>query len=145
MREPRTTSIAGCNYTVTQLAPLQALDLLTDLFKLIGPGLGPILENGSTIAQLLDSDLESLKTDFLAKAIDGLTKSADKALIRSIIAQLSGVSSVPSGKLPTVFDAHFAQHGLGAMFQWVAFAIKAQFDDFFGELRNVANSAAHPQ
>lgn len=150
-REARTKEIKGAGdspvtYTVNLLPPSQALDLLMDLVKMLGPAFAPVFANLATLQSFMDRDVADLRTDFLGEAVKALCSGIDKDLTKRSIKTLAGVTVVESGgPLDKCFEAFFAREGLGAMFQWVAFALQAQYDDFLADFGNAIRSAPLPR
>lgn len=145
MREARTKEIDGVRYTVNLLSPTPALDLLMDLVKMLGPGLSPVFSNLGTLEQAMDREVSDLKTEFLGEAVRALCASLDKDIAKRAIQTLAAVTVVEgSGPLNKIYEAHFAQHGLGPLFQWLPFALQVQYDDFFAVLGSAIKSAPRP-
>lgn len=141
MRESRTKEINGVTYTVGQLPPSQALDLLMDLVKMLGPALGPVFENIGTLGDLMDRDVGEIKLTFLGEAVRGLCGGLDKNVTKSAIKTLATVTSCnPGGQLDRTFEAFFLDRGLGEMFTWLKFALEVQYSDFLAALGSAIKS-----
>lgn len=142
-REAQAKQIKEWTYTVHQLPPKKALDLLMDLAKMVGPAFGMIVSDVGNLKGVLDKDIGDIKTAFLGEAVKVLFSGLDKATVMRSIETLAEVTSVTTeggqgagANLKTIFDAHF-QGNLGALMQWLPFALQVQYDDFFGGLGNV--------
>jgi hypothetical protein len=144
MKEAQTKTIKGADYTVNQLPPKQALDLLMDLIKMVGPALSPVLANLSSMKGGLDQEVgEMLKSSFINEAVTTLFNNMDKGTVMKVIDQLAAVTTLtfPGGNqagvnLKTAFDAHFMGN-LGALMQWLPFALQVQYADPLGDLGSV--------
>lgn len=124
-------TINGKKYTVVHLSTTPALNLLLDLVRMLGPGLAPIASNLGQLRKLLDRDVDDLKVDFLGEAVRALVSGVDKATTHEIMKTLAGVTTVEGvGRLDNAYELHFAQEGLGVLFQWAFFALQTQYDDF---------------
>lgn len=146
MRTAQTKTIGEIEYTVNQLPPSQALDMLMDLVKMLGPGLAPIFSNAGSMAGILDKEVADLRTEFFGEAVKALCVGLDKEVTKRVIKTLAGVTTVaPGGLLGNIFEKHFMDHGLGAMFQWLPFALQTQYDDFFAVLGNAMNALPAPK
>jgi hypothetical protein len=122
----QSTVIDGQTYTVYPLDPLTANDILIDLGHVIGPSLGALASA---------SDQGEPGSQLINEAIGGLFKRIEKEKMREIIDRLSKVTEVATdgGKVPqlsTIFVLHFKGR-IGALYQWLWFALKVQFKDFF--------------
>jgi hypothetical protein len=144
-REAQTKVIKDVTYSVTQLPPKQALDLLMDLIKMLGPALSPILANVTSMkGGLLEKDVgEVLKSSFISEAVNTLFTQMDKGVVMKMINQLADVTTItfPGGatqgaNLKSAFDAHFMGN-LGALMQWIPFALHVQFADPLSDLGSV--------
>lgn len=146
MRTAQTKEIGESKYTVNQLQPTVALDLLLDIVKMIGPAAAPIFANIGELSKFMDRDVEGMKLDFLAEAVRALCSGVDKTITKQAIKTLSTVTIV-EGKSPLdkCFEAHFAAVGLAEMTLWLWFALQCQFDDFLGVFGNAIKSVPRPQ
>jgi len=139
--EKTSDGIGGNRYIVSMLDPLTAADLLADIGYMVAPVAGSIggafatkpislksLFNGEA------SDIEGLDKMF-ETAVIGFFNRFTKAKQREIIAILASVTRVvlSDGKEPqlsNILTAHF-RGKIKSMYQWIAFAMKVQFSDFF--------------
>ena len=140
--------IDGHTYVVRMLDPLTANDLLVDVSKVIGPALGAVgsslLGSGDSkkaLGELLDGLKEgetpadgSALGDGVERAIVGLVDRLEKHKLREVIGILANVTAVEMSKgspeLSSIFDVHFRGR-IKAMYQWLAFALRVQYQDFF--------------
>jgi len=143
-------TIGPDSYKVLMLEPLAFADLLVDLTDVFGPALGAVggvlVKAGDTkeaFSQLLDGiksgdGADNISPDAfgdsLERAITGIIDRMEKHKLRAMIELMRGMTSVQKGenwpKLESIFAIHFRGRPK-AMFQWLAFALKAQFRDFF--------------
>jgi hypothetical protein len=159
MRTPQSIEIKGMTYTVAPLGPSATLDLLADLTKMIAPGLAPIFATGRSMNELLNSDTEDLKADFIGEAIKAFAQGIDKTVIKRSIATLADVTTVQVAEdkapnLGKIYEMHFKSvHGLPELFSWIKFALEVQYGDFFGAVAvmmpqkktaHQADSSGHP-
>lgn len=136
--QPHTETIDGEEYTVYMLSPLVAMDLLVDLSKMLGPGLGPLADamsgavkgEGVNIGALLDMEIGG---DVFSRAAESLFGNLDKGVVRTAIQTLAEVSQIGGAPLWKTFEVHFRGR-LGTMSKWLAFALKVQYGDFFSAL-----------
>lgn len=139
----QTTEIDGTTYKVYMLDPLAASDLLADIGHVLAPALGALggalaSEKGDGLKKLLDGLEEGEETHLdsaIERAVIGFFDRFSKPKQRELIATLAKVTSVvmPDGKEPqldSIFTVHFRGR-LRAMYLWIGFAIKVQFQDFF--------------
>lgn len=136
--------IEGHVYKVFMLDPLVASDLLADIGHVLAPTLGALggvlaKEKGDGLEKLLDGaepgEGESNIDAAIERAVLGFFERFDKTRQRALIDTLAKVTVVvlPDGKEPqlnAVFSVHFRGR-LKAMYLWLAFALKVQFESFF--------------
>lgn len=144
MKTTATKKIGNHEYQVMQLGTTASLDLLMDLVKMFGPGLAPVLNNTGELKAILDRDIADLKTEFLGDAVKMLCSGIDKQTMHNAFKVLSQVTIVTGqGKLSEVWEAHFSMNaGIGDLFQWVAFALTTQYDDFFSAFGSMIKSVS---
>lgn len=142
-KEVKTKQIKNALYTVHQFPPRQAIDVLMDIMKMIGPAAAPVFSNAGSIKKMLNSEVADVSSNFIGEAVQTLFNGMNKATVLSVIEQLAERTNVtfPGGdekgaNLKTIFDAHFMGE-LGAMVQWLSFALSAQFSDPLGDLGSV--------
>ncbi len=136
-------TIDGVTFKVLMLDPLVANDLLVDLAKSLGPALGSIgssvlqaEDSGNAIKALLDGSVEdnALIGAGLEKGIISLIDRIEKHKMREIISTMMEVTTVQQAdkwpRLGTVAPILFRGR-LKLMYGWLAFAVRAQFKDFF--------------
>jgi hypothetical protein len=141
--DAETKEIDGHTYKVMMLDPLVATDLLADIGQILAPTLGAIggvlaKEKGDTLNKMFDgfeADDDTNIDAAIEKAVVGFFQRFDKAKQRELIQTLAKVTVVvmPDGKEPRLqdtFQIHFRGR-LKALYQWLAFALKVQFQDFF--------------
>lgn len=138
-------TIGPDTYRTTMLDPLVAADLLLDLTGVFGPALGSLgaavlkaKDSKMALSQLMDGQgddgAKDLLGDNLEHALTGLIERLNPAKQREIINMLAAVTELQKGdkwpRLDSVFAVHFRGR-IKAMYQWLGFAVKAQFEDFF--------------
>ncbi len=132
--ESQTKAIAGRQFEVFKLPPLDANDVLIEIVEVVGPALGK-LADASTKAKktsILDLELDEIE---VGDAIEFVAKSLTKERLRSLIGTMSKVSHCDGKRLADVFDIVF-RGDLAAMYQWLFFAIEVNFGNFFDFLRS---------
>ena len=128
------TTINGHNYRVHMLDPLVASDLLVEFGQLIGPALERL---GFDAKKKPDGNPESTSEAALAAIGDVLYRLKGEQL-RGVITRLGEVSYLVKGDrdvqlAENVVREHFRGQ-LPAMYQWLVFAVKTNFSDFFGSM-----------
>ena len=125
------------------LDPLAAADILADIGYLLAPVVGPLggvvaKEKGDVISKAMEGfdegEGEGLG-DALDKAFRGFFDRMTKEKQRELMKTMAKMSMVvmDDGKEPPlspIFNSHFKGRVM-AMYQWVFFALKTQFSDFF--------------
>jgi hypothetical protein len=151
-QDGETTTIDGDTYRVLMLDPLIATDLLADLGKILGPSVAAMasgLQGGGEdqITAILDgqSDVTSSFGPSLERAIREFFERVSKEKQREFIATLAAVTVVvkDNGEAPAlkaIFSVHFRGR-IGALYKWLAFALKVQFQDFFSSIAPVIAAA----
>lgn len=133
-REAQSTTIGGHTYEVRMLGATASYKLLLEIGKVIGPSFGHVVDSAGNVEQVLDTDVSGA---FLSKAIEALVENLDEARFDRIVGKLKEVTNVDGKPLAPIFEEHF-RGSMGQMFQWIAFAVKSQYEDFFGALSSVA-------
>lgn len=129
-------TIDGHEYTVYMLPPMTALDMLVDIGKMLGPGLGSVVDavSGNFAEGGIDAVMEqNLDGAFFSKAATALFQNLNKASVRDVVTTLAGATHVDGKKLKDIFDIHF-RGKLGGLAKWLAFSLKAQYGDFWSAL-----------
>ena len=121
MRSEETKEIAGDTYTVRMLDPDVAFDMFVDLFDMLGTSLAAILP-----AYGVGEDTER---EAIGAALRVLVGKVDKGIAKDMIHKLAKATDVNGKPLEPQYKIHFMGR-IGAMSQWLAFAIQAQFRDF---------------
>ena len=133
----KTAEIGGETYKVYMLDPFVASDLLADLVAIIAPAAAAL--KGGADGEELDGLLGEAGTgsDGFERAATLFFAKFTKEKQREIIKTLSKVTVIVKGdaepKLDEIFSVHFRGR-LALMYQWLGFALKSQFSDFFVEL-----------
>ena len=131
MFNAETKKIGGCEYKVTQLGAVKGRGAFLRLVKCLGPMLAGLAGKGGKVA---DIDVGALFSR-LDLTEDDLTFFCDTFAEKTFV-------TLPDGKMPRldkVFDEHFAG-SYSYMVQWLAFAVKVNFADFFDGLSSAPAS-----
>jgi hypothetical protein len=136
--DAKTVTIDGHTYKVYMLDPLTATDLLADISSIVVPSLAAL---GGKVSP--DELKEVLASDADAPDLGGAYERAavlffqrfDKTVQRAVISKLATVTAVvlePNKEpmLDSILAVHFKGR-IGALYQWLFFALKVQFGDFF--------------
>ncbi len=124
MIEPSIKTIGDNSYLFRPLTATPAYKLLVKLVKMIGPSFATLAAG--------EGDKFSLAANVLAQNLDERTT-------EDIIKQLVQQSEVNGQALKLVFEMHF-QTKIGELFQFIAFALEAQFGDFIGAVLSAQKS-----
>jgi hypothetical protein len=121
-----TKEIGGKKYEMFMLPPMESHNLLMDVVKMVGPGMGSLigsLVGGNKEADIMEKEVGSeLISDALSKLFSDLNKNTMEKVIESF-KKNTQVGAVP---LEKIFDAHFLG-SLDEMYQWVAWGFKVQW------------------
>lgn len=127
------TTIDGDRYEMTLLGATQGYRLFHRLFQMFGPSLGKLLDAASSAGNIQDVDLASegvvdlfraLTTDVREQDLDYLIESLKK---QTHVSPGDTEKTVP---MTGVFELHFSGK-MGAMFRWLAWGLKVQYQSFF--------------
>lgn len=121
MRTEENKQIDDVTYTVRMLDPDTAVDMLVDLFDMIGSSISAIVSAGD------DGDEEQAKA--LSLAIGMLVGKVDKVKIRDMVHKLCKVSDADGKPLGQLYKIHFMGR-IGHMAKWLVFALQVQYRDF---------------
>lgn len=125
-------SINGHEYEMFMLPPMDSHELLMDVAKMVGPAVGPLLDQllqGKSAGNLeFDKVMEQdLGPEFFTKAAGSLFSNLNKVVLKKVIDAFKEVTLVTgSGKLTDIFDVQFSGE-LDAMYKWIAFGMKVQW------------------
>lgn len=128
-----TKHIDGHEYEVFMLSPMTSIKLLTRMAKMLGPGIGPIVDavsKGGGFEQVMDQDLGDA---FFSQAAEALFTRLDEDLIENVIYTMADNTMVGGKKLRPIFDVHFKGQ-LGTITKWLGFALKVQYQNFWSAL-----------
>lgn len=136
--DTHSTVIEGDTYEVYMLDPDTAMDLLVELAKVAGPAITGLV--GMATDKGLSSVLEADTSDpGVADAVAGFFGKLDAALLRRLTSTLAKMTHVNGKPLSGIYAMHFRGR-LGLLFQWLGFALKAQYSDFSKGLRALGAS-----
>lgn len=150
----QTKTIGAHTYKVLPLDPMIASDMAWDVANTLSPLLAAVggklaTEKGDSLGKLLDGvEEDGSGEDFSAafeRAVLGFFTKFSKQKQREFIQVLSTVSYLCEGDKAPRLDSIYAVHFRGkvlAQYQWLAFALRVQFADFFSELGPVINLVA---
>lgn len=135
------TEIGGKKYIMYMLPPTQSFDLMLDFAKMVGPGLGPILDalsqsrkGAAPGADIMDQELSS---DFFTKAAKALFTGIDKKVIHDVRQAFADMTEIDGTRLAPIFEKHF--HGdMSSLLKWMTWGIRVQWGksliDLVGEV-----------
>lgn len=129
--DSKTKAIDGHSYTVRKLPARKGTRMLAKIARMVGPSLGTLAEGGK-LSDLMDAKLDG---KLFSRAISALFLHVDEDAVEAILMDLADVTTVePGGVLKPIYDVHFMGRQ-GALMRWAAFALEAQYADFFAEVR----------
>lgn len=129
-RDAKKTRIGEHDYEVYMLAPKVARHMLVDVGKILGPAAGALAGKGE-LSDVLDADAD------IGAALSGIFDRLDADVLDRHFDALAKVTHVDGKPLAPIFEAHF-MGAVGEQMQWFAFAMRANFEDFFGVLRDAS-------
>jgi hypothetical protein len=118
--------IGASTYMVSQLGAIAGRAAFLRLVKALGPALGGLVSAGGKLRGDIDFG------DLISRV---QLSEGDLSYFCDLFAQKTFVK-LEDGKMPrldNVFDAHFAGKYMDLV-QWLAFCVKVNFADFFGDL-----------
>lgn len=135
------------SYTVGHIPPREALKMLTDLAKLVGPTFAAgarALGEGKTTGDASSILEREVDGDLLGQAINVLVRDLNSDAVQGIVDRLCEVTTVDGvGVLNKAgFNKHFGDVGLAPLLKLVPFALRVQYGDFFGQLASVMPTRA---
>lgn len=142
MRQTVTShEIRGFKYSVRQLPATVGRRLSLQLARAVLPALTSLLDGApggskQSVGQLIGAQL---KPDVLRQAVQTALSALPDAQMDDIIGLLAEHTDVYGpgfGDAGAPLSSHFAEHFAGryrAMFEWLWFALKVNFADFFGD------------
>jgi hypothetical protein len=144
--------IDSYTYEVTQFGAIEGRRMLVQLGKILVPTLGSALQGLDLGALFREgapkiADLDVANVDFSAIA-QTLASSADPNVLETLMDKLADGTEVwgpgfgaDGAPLSRHFDDHFAGRYV-AMLRWLAFALRSNYGDFFGDKGRVAELVA---
>jgi hypothetical protein len=139
-RDPKERHIGEHVYRVRPMQPKRVLRTAPILAKLLVPALGHLVDGaskGAKISDVLEADVTGASFGAAAQA---LMAAWDQPKMDELVDELAATSEVGLDggskwpQLSAIFDAHFTGR-TQEMLGWLAFAVEAQYGDFFGGLR----------
>ena len=141
--DSKSKTIDGVEYHVHMLDPFTAADMANDVARIMTPLLGGAM-GLKDLQGLMDKEADPQQLAVLQTGLGAFFKEFTKEQQREIMSQLSKVTMVKRDgalmPLEEVFLIHFTGK-IGAMYQWLAFALKVQFEDLFKGLGTVISRA----
>lgn len=139
----RSPVIDGYQYVVRQLGARTGRKIADELFRALLPALIELAASGDDKKGVkLESIIEGLTAASARNAIEIALKALPPARVDALIDTLAGLTDIYSpgsdefgdsgAPLSRQFDDHFAGR-YKAMYQWLVFALKVNFADFFTE------------
>lgn len=128
MRAEESKEIDGDTYTVRMLDPDTAMDVLVDLFDMVGESLSVVVS--------ADPDDPEAEERAIATALRALVGKVSKDTVRGIVARMVKVSDVNNRPLKDTYKVHFMGR-IGTLAKFLVFALQTQFRDFgdaFGDI-----------
>ncbi len=149
-------TIAGHTYKVLPLDPYIASDMAWDVLNTLAPLMGAmggklVTQEGDALGKLMEgvkAEEKNSGEDYsgaFERAILGFFNRFTKKTQREFIQTLLKVSYLSEGGKEPRLDSIYAMHFRGrlmAQYQWLAFALRVQFGDFFSEFGPVINRFA---
>lgn len=141
-RPVKEKQIGDYRYQVTLLGAKAGRAMLVRLTKMLGPATASFLEGVLHAKGNLTASLAIGAADAIREATQRLSE-ADIAAISDELARFTVVilDEQHSPQLDKVFDDHFAGR-YGAMAEWLAFSLEANFTSFFDGARSDGTSLA---
>lgn len=127
-------TIDGQTYEVYMLSPKRARAMLVEMLRIVGPALATAAQNGGG-QDLTKLDLRVVAQDLFA--------SLTPELLDQHMSSLAEVTQVDGKTLDKIFEIHFRGR-LGTMFKWYFFAVRTNFEDFFGALGGASSLLPRP-
>ena len=124
------TTFGDKKYLMYMLPPTRSFDLMLDFAKMVGPGLGPVLDalaqsrrGAAPDADIMDQELSN---DFFTKAAQALFSGIDKKVIHDVRLSFAEMTEIDGVQLSGIFETHF--HGdMSSLLKWYAWGIRVQW------------------
>jgi len=133
MRKEKETTIDGKKLKVTQLGFEDGIDLISILYKSLGPSIGAML---SGIDKKPKEDLGSadISMDAVSNALGELAKRLNAADLKHVVYTLAKTTRIERepGKWPTLEPEVDLAGDYWLMFKWLAFALEVNYGSFLG-------------
>jgi len=136
MRQEESREIDGETYLVRMLDPDTAIDLLIDLFDMLGDALSAVIR--------VDMDDGEAQEKAIGIALRLLVGKVEKAKVHAAITALSKVSDVNGKPLAGVYKVHFMGR-IGTLAKWLVFALQVQYSDFTDAFGHIPILQTPPQ
>lgn len=127
-------TINGNEYEVYMMPPTPSHELLMELLKMLGPGVGPLIDSAISGGNL-DPNKE-VDMGMFSRAMATICHSLDIATTRKLINELAKVTLVNNRKLggqDGIFEAHFVGK-MDELYSWLFFAARVQWGKCWGAL-----------
>ena len=133
MRKEKEIAIDGTKFKVVQLGFEDGIDLITMLYKSIGPSIGAML---SGLDKKSGEDLGSanISMDAISNALGELAKRLSAADLKHVVYTLAKTTRIERepGKWPTLEPEVDLAGDYGLMFKWLAFSLEVNYGSFLG-------------
>lgn len=124
-----TRVIDGNTFKVYMLNPMLSHELLMDMFKMVGPSIGPALD------AVVSGSNANLDVGFFSRAASALFGGLDKATLNKVIMTMADHSEIDNAPLRPSMTVHFKGR-LHVMYAWLAFAMEVQWGKSLSDLVN---------
>lgn len=121
--------IGDNEYVMYQLPPRVSSNLFLDVFRMIGPVVGKLIDTGmnmlaiTSLADILDLDLPR---NFFTDSLTTASQQLDKAVVNATIDVFREYTEVNGQPLAPVFDAHFLGK-IDEMYKWLGWGVGVQW------------------
>lgn len=129
-RDAKVFTIGEHRYEVYMLPPKVARHMLVDVGKVLAPAVGALAGKGG-LESVLDSSVD------VGAALGGMMDRLDHETLDRHFDALAKVTHVDGKPLGPIFEVHF-MGAVGEQMEWFAFAMRANFEDFFGVLQRAS-------
>lgn len=146
MRKEKETTIEGTKFKVTQIGFEDGIELMTMLYKSLGPSIGAMLAG---LDKKPGEDLGSTNVSMgaVSNALGELAKRLNAADLKHVVHTLAKATLIERepGKWPTLEPEVDLAGDYGLMFKWLAFALEVNYGNFLGGAGLVAKAAGLAQ
>jgi hypothetical protein len=130
--ETKSKEIGKHTYSVTPLTAKKAYKLLTKILKIVGPGVGTIVDGRSA---------DGLVGQLIGQITERLDETAVEQIVDMLIAQTTVRMDGRDVPVEKIFDVHFVGK-MSELMRVLAFALEVQYGDFFADLGGALGATA---